>query len=684
MTFPPNTEADPFLKAVEHLRAGLPALETIVDLADIESSREMVYGRYGHSFAPEQLPNLSAEEYLSFLRFENNHHWTGINRYGSRTVRDMPILRQALGVLVDEQRPLAERYDLVTGGMVEGIGRATATPILHVAYPDRYGVWNTKVEAGLKELSIFPNRPPKMTDGQLYAEINELLLELAAALDISLWTLDNLWEWMSRRRTLASPFDKIFADRAQAEHIFDRFADAVERLGGRPDDPRFALTLPHDKTMMRLNIGNSMVIDVADQGKTFHLTALIDEMEKVYQFERDAAFRVTVKGTKNQFAVYTIPPATMLNWPLELQVIFERSMPEFGREFANWEKSNLRWAHNNEAFEALFNEEVRNRILVNGLGKNRYWRITMPSDMRSDMDDGRGDYNFWADCLRHGLAAIGFDNQPNDPQIAKFASIQPGDRVVAFLRNKQIGGAGIVTSSLDEKTEKERPPDKDYFHGGMWRRIGVDWTEIQVNVDDLPDGVRNKFLQSIVMELTEAEFTEVEKLIDPIIPPPPPDNPSIAHEFKGFTLDAFAFMRELAANNNKAWMDDNRERWRDSVLEPMRSLFTDLGPHVKSLFDPYLLPDELEITPTTGKVLARINKDWTATPNSKYHEYYWGHSIERGSLDKPTLNYSLLSCPITFVSVSLWVKKTTSQETSSGDGLSLIGNSFMISSRNLV
>ena len=474
-------ESDVFEKAVEHLRAGLPALETIVDLADIESSREMVYGRYGHSFAPEQLPNLSAEEYLSFLRFENNHHWTGINRYGSRTVQDMSALRQALGILVDEQRPLAERYDLVTGGMVEGIGRATATPILHVAYPDRYGVWNTKVEAGLKELGIFPNRPPKMTDGQLYAEINKVLLELAAALDISLWTLDNLWEWMSRRRTLASPFDKIFADRAQAEHIFDRFADAVERLGGRPDDPRFALTLRKDGSRMRLIIGHSMVMDIADSGRVFNLTALKEPMAKGLSLQ----LRDTFSGKSEKFGIFRIPVELINEWPPQLQAIYEQSMAEFGIIFKVWKGSNFPSIHKSRLFEALFDEEKRDQLLTNGLTTDE----------------------------------------------------------IAII----------------EETENDDPPP-----------------------------------------------------------------PTIAKEFTGFTADAFAFMRELAANNNTVWMRANRERWRESVYEPMKALFTDLGPKVQETFDPYLVPDMLEIEPTTKRTLSNIYKNWAATEDSAYHHYYWG------------------------------------------------------------
>jgi len=54
---------------------------------------------------------------------------------------------------------------------------------------------------------------------------------------------------------LAPPFDTIFGDRATAEWAFDLFAETVTRLGGWTDDPRFALTLPHGRRMMRLNLG---------------------------------------------------------------------------------------------------------------------------------------------------------------------------------------------------------------------------------------------------------------------------------------------------------------------------------------------------------------------------------------------------------------------------------------------
>ena len=104
----------------------------------------------------------------------------------------------------------------------------------------------------------------------------------------------------------------------------------------------------------------------------------------------------------------------------------------------------------------------------------------------------------------------------------------------------------------------------------------------------------------------------------------------VANQFKGFTVDTFAFMEELGANNNKQWMKENHGRWKESVREPMRALFADLGPHLKPKFDPFLLPDALETRPTAHQILSRINKNWSATPESLYHDYFWGAFYREG------------------------------------------------------
>jgi len=309
--------------AIDQLRALHDQLGGHADLVQMLAARDRVYARYGRAFAPENLPELTAGDYLSFLRFENNAHWSSIHRSGSRTTSDMVALQQALGVLTDEQRPLAERYDEATGGVVKGIGRAIATPILHVVYPDRYGVWNNQSHAGLQAIGALPRFERGWTDGQKYKAVNETLVALAEALRIDLWTLDAVWEVLRRGRPL-------------------------------------------------------------------------------------------------------LPP-----------------------------------------------------------------------------------------------------------------------------------------------------------------------------------------------------------------PPDPPATSAIAREFRGFTADAFDFLSELTQNNNKNWMHVNLARYETGVREPMRALFTDLGPVVKRLFDPYLAPDELEIAPTAHRVLSRIRKNWGARPDSEYYDYYWA-AFYRAGLTRQT------------------------------------------------
>lgn len=80
-----GSSTDAFAAALEKLRAGLAVLDENDDLHVIEESREQVYERFGGSFSGKNLPHLTADEYTDFLRFENNRHWTGINRHGSRT-----------------------------------------------------------------------------------------------------------------------------------------------------------------------------------------------------------------------------------------------------------------------------------------------------------------------------------------------------------------------------------------------------------------------------------------------------------------------------------------------------------------------------------------------------------------------------------------------------------------------
>jgi 5-methylcytosine-specific restriction protein B len=499
---------DKLLKdALQTLRQALSDLEDNDELRRVRDSRDEVIGRYQPIFAPDHLPSLTAEAFTSFLSYKNNKHWTNIDRYASRVVKDMPSLRAALAILLDESQPLAERYTKSVG-MISGVDKAAATPILLVSYPDRYGVWNGKSQAALEEMKLYPKLDAKATPGQEYAAVNDVLTYLAGALDLDLWTLDELWEVLALKAgALPTPFNAIFADREQAVWAFDFFRDTVELLGGGPEDERFALTLPRNRDMLRLNMGNWLVLDIADRGQVLHLATLVDPvMDTTY----GPLWSGPYANTDPAYGVYELPLPAAQAWPDDVQAVYERSMAGIATRFADWVRSNLLEFHNDEIFRALFDDDARDRLLSDGL-------------------------------------------------------------------------------------------------------------------------------------------------TEPIVPDPGTDGDpepasTIAKEFPGFTPDAFAFLQELAQNNTTDWMASRKERWQSSVREPMRALVTDLGPHVRKAFNDYLRPDELEIRPDAHHTLARISKNWTATPNSQYHTYYWA-AFYRKRLTKQTdaqLFINILSTYIRF------------------------------------
>ena len=176
------------------------------ELSPMVGAKEEVLRKYQRVFSDENLPNLTKEDFLGFLRIKNNRHWDGIHRYGRTITKDMHALREALRTLLDESRPLRKRLDELRppsgGGRIRGLGPATFTPILFVRYPEKYGVFNETSKTALKRVGLWPDVAPSAPFSEQYSKVNELLLDLAKELGIDLWTLDALW-W--RARDLAVP-----------------------------------------------------------------------------------------------------------------------------------------------------------------------------------------------------------------------------------------------------------------------------------------------------------------------------------------------------------------------------------------------------------------------------------------------------------------------------------------------
>lgn len=180
--------------ALGRLRAAKTAMLERTELREIVEARDSVLARYGPAFQPGAIETIDEDVLRSFLRIENNRHWSGLYRQGNRICVDMPKTRAALSALVDETQPIQRRAGAVTE--IKGMGKGIITAILLVAYPNTYGVWNNTSQDGLVELNLLPDWPRGASFGERYAAINQVLVELTRMLDVDLWTLDTVWWYL--------------------------------------------------------------------------------------------------------------------------------------------------------------------------------------------------------------------------------------------------------------------------------------------------------------------------------------------------------------------------------------------------------------------------------------------------------------------------------------------------------
>lgn len=177
--------------AIEKFRNIMEKPETKQGIKSIIQSRDDVLSRYQLIFNRQNIPDLSEEEFRSFLYFENNRHWSGLYRHVTALTEDMVALRQALLILLDSGRPLANRYNEAVG-RVKGFGKALATAILLVSSPNENGVWNNTSEGALRQVGLWQEYVRGKTPGQQYEQLNQLLKQMSIDLGIDLWTLDAL------------------------------------------------------------------------------------------------------------------------------------------------------------------------------------------------------------------------------------------------------------------------------------------------------------------------------------------------------------------------------------------------------------------------------------------------------------------------------------------------------------
>lgn len=213
--------------ALGQLRAAKAAMIDDVEIKEILEAKDEVLARYSPAFQPGQIETLEEDVLRSFLRIENNHHWSGLHRQVNRVCADMDATRAALTELVNEAQPISDRMQPVTE--IKGMGKGIITAILHVAYPAKYGVWNNTSNDGLSDLELLPSFARGASFGERYEAVNDVLVALAMELNVDLWTLDAIWWYLGEDE--------------EAEEVDQSEAPSPETTssGASPKTTRFAL-----------------------------------------------------------------------------------------------------------------------------------------------------------------------------------------------------------------------------------------------------------------------------------------------------------------------------------------------------------------------------------------------------------------------------------------------------------
>ena len=74
--------------------------------------------------------------------------------------------------------------------------------------------------------------------------------------------------------------------------------------------------------------------------------------------------------------------------------------------------------------------------------------------------------------------------------------------------------------------------------------------------------------------------------------------------FSGLPADYFKFFKELKANNNREWFNDNKQRFRESVQEPLAEFVEAMAPRLKKVSKHFVADPKLN-----GGSVFRIYKD---------------------------------------------------------------------------
>jgi hypothetical protein len=210
-------------EALDFLTSAKPELlNADADANGVLSGRSDVFNHFGPIFI-EGGDALSEDVFKDFLIFEKSSGWTGLYRQQRSILGNFENAKKAIRLLMAKPEyndNIADRFDQAEK-IAKGFGSGVVTPILFTAYPDYYGVWNTKSEFALNRLGLGIVEDKGESHGRKYEKINSAILHAKNSLNknlkagdiaIDLWSIDYIWHAV-----------KVMSDDGRIDEMVTRF-----------------------------------------------------------------------------------------------------------------------------------------------------------------------------------------------------------------------------------------------------------------------------------------------------------------------------------------------------------------------------------------------------------------------------------------------------------------------------
>jgi 5-methylcytosine-specific restriction protein B len=259
----------------------------------------------------------------------------------------------------------------------KGFQAGTLTPILYALHPDQFAIINNKSR---EVLNHFAEKSCSQSIAD-YPKANETALSLLKGISEDIREISNTnlpitdlfdmfshWYTAIRPPGLSKLFSQIFMDLEEAKWAFGLIKETLGHLSViSSEDERFAITLPKDGRILRLNFGQWLILDFRNPELAENRVTLTFLKDLIKIDDSLATFSFAKKASEPDVRNYSLPIEMVRPLEGDLRNANEKTLDYIKDKFGAWRRTIWRKHHVTEIGEAIFDEEKLEKLLTGNI-----------------------------------------------------------------------------------------------------------------------------------------------------------------------------------------------------------------------------------------------------------------------------------------------------------------------------